>query len=312
MWLPDGVVAHLRSVATEPPLDGTRYRLVAHIADGGMGSVWRVTDTELGRDVALKVLSFEDSSGETAQRLQREARILAQLEHPNVVPIYDAGTLADGRPYYCMRLVDGPTLADAVAAGPSLQQCLATFQRICDAVAFAHSRGVVHRDLKPGNIMTGAFGEVFVLDWGIARVLPRSNEPAPEAWRTHQGTVAGTPSFVAPEQLSGNAAEAGERADIYALGRILSFLVERSAQRKSKRLDAIAAKAASLAPKERYASARELSAEIERFLEGCPVVAYKESLIERALRFASNNKTLMLLIAAYVIVRVLIFLLRRI
>lgn len=300
MWLPDNVIAHLRAVAAEPDLTGTHYELRGSIAQGGMGSVWRVFDRRLEREVALKVLHIDDPDGEVAARMEREARVLARLEHPNVVPVYDAGHLADGRPYYCMRLVEGQTLTNYATGAHPLQQRLSVFQRVCDAVAFGHSRGVIHRDLKPDNIMLGAFGEVFVMDWGVAKVAG--------AWHTQPGTVAGTPDFVAPEQLAGDFAGAGARADVFALGRILEFLIGNG----PKRLRAVAAKACATLPADRYGSAIDLRTEIERYMEGLPVEAYREPPHERLWRFAANNRTLLLLLAAYVMVRALIYFFRRI
>ena len=135
-----------------------------------MGAVWLVEDSTLHRAVALKVLSAENSSADLAARLMQEAVILARLEHPGIVPVHDAGTLPDGRTFYCMKHVEGQTL-DRYSDRLPLRQRVQLFQRITEPLAFAHSRGVIHRDLKPGNIMVGAFGEVLIMDWGLAKVL---------------------------------------------------------------------------------------------------------------------------------------------
>ncbi|HEX7091039.1 MAG TPA: serine/threonine-protein kinase [Longimicrobiales bacterium] len=171
-WLSDAAVRHLRSVADWPDTSGTRYEVVEPLGRGGMGTVYRARDVELGRDVALKVVSTPEAAGDVAERLRREARILARLEHPGIVPVHDAGVLADGRAYYAMKLVRGQRLDAFVQPDMPLPERLRIFGRICEAVAFAHAHGVIHRDLKPSNIMVGAFGEVLVMDWGVARVAP--------------------------------------------------------------------------------------------------------------------------------------------
>jgi len=158
-WLSDAVVARLHAEAQLPDLSGTRYRAQRFLARGGMGAVWLAKDIVLRRSVALKILAPENSSADLAARLLREAEVLARLEHPGIVPVHDAGTLADGRTFYCMKYVEGQTLDQYVAQLP-LRERLQLLQRIAEPLAFAHSRGVIHRDLKPGNIMIGAFGEV--------------------------------------------------------------------------------------------------------------------------------------------------------
>ena len=150
-YLSDDAIARLRQVVDAPDVSGTRYRIVEKIGRGGMGAVYKAEDTVLGRMIALKVLDEENE----------EAHIMAALEHPGIVPVHDAGRLPDGRVFYAMKLVDGVPLHDFRA---SLPDRLRVFQKICEAVAFAHSRGVTHGDLKPENIMIGAFGEALVLD----------------------------------------------------------------------------------------------------------------------------------------------------
>ncbi|HUF69469.1 MAG TPA: serine/threonine-protein kinase [Longimicrobiales bacterium] len=172
MWLSDRTLDHLRAVADEPDLSGTRYQLAEPVGCGGMGRVYRARDTGLDRDVALKILHTAEA-GE-AERLIAEAKILARLEHPGIVPVHDAGTLPDGRVFCAMKLVRGTRL-DALARDTAdLPERLRIFQRICETVAFAHAHGVLHRDLKPQNIMVGSFGEVLVLDWGIASQIIRT------------------------------------------------------------------------------------------------------------------------------------------
>ena len=155
-----------------------RYQLLGEIARGGMGSVLRGRDPDLGRDLALKVLldQHRDQS-DLVNRFLEEAQICGQLQHPGVVPVYDLGTLADHRPFFAMKLVKGQTLAALLAARSSpaddLPRFLSIFEAICQTMAYAHARGVIHRDLKPSNVMVGSFGEVQVMDWGLAKVLPK-------------------------------------------------------------------------------------------------------------------------------------------
>ncbi len=171
-WLDDGQLAHLRNVAAEPALDDLPYEIDEVLGAGGMGVVYCVRDRRLGRRIALKVLNNPAPRAEDRSRMLREARIIAALEHPGIVPLYDIGTLADGRSYYTMQFVQGRTMTDVLAEQiMPLAETLRLFLKIGEAVAFAHSRDVIHRDLKPANIMLGSFGAVFVMDWGIAKLL---------------------------------------------------------------------------------------------------------------------------------------------
>jgi serine/threonine protein kinase len=229
--------------------------------------------------IALKVLDEEND----------EARIIAALEHPGIVPVHDAGRLPDGRMFYAMKLVDGVPLHDFRGL---LTDRLRIFQKICEAVAFAHSRGVVHGDLKPENIMIGAFGEALVLDWGVAALARR-------------GSIAGTRGFVAPEQATGAAMDA--RSDIFSLGAILREISADEPARPA--LASIRAKAMAERPQDRYGSALELSADIARYLDGEPVEAHRETLWERAGRLFARHYMWILLIAAYLVMRMLLLLL---
>ena len=225
-----------------------RYRIDGEIARGGMGEVLKGRDPDLGRDVAIKVLR-DDLSGrpEMVRRFVEEAQIGGQLQHPGIVPVYELGTFADRRPFFSMKLVRGQTFAQLLAARPSpadgLPRSLGIFEQVAQTVAYAHARGVIHRDLKPSNVMVGSFGEVQVMDWGLAKVLPRGGvaddatagrEPdretviatarssfAPDAELSRAGSVLGTPSYMAPEQARGEIAAVDERADVFALGSIL-------------------------------------------------------------------------------------------
>jgi len=366
-WLSDGALDRLRAGAGAPDLTGTRYRLVRRIGRGGMGAVYLAEDSTLARRVALKVLDRPDPDGHLAVRLVREAHVLARLEHPGIVPVHDVGTLPDGRFYYTMKLVRGDRLDHHLGRGGSLQERLRLFVRICDAVAFAHAHGVLHRDLKPENIMVGPFGEVLVMDWGVAKILgaaavagngtegaatlagpldplppggeaaatgaavpgfdPGSPPPcdgrstAPtgaEALRTAHGAVLGTPGYMAPEQARGEVESLDGRTDVFALGAILRFLVSGARPGEEialgggvpRPLAAIAARAMSPLPDERYASAGELAADVARYQDGEPPLACPEGPLRRAGRLATRHRVALFLLLTYVVVRgmVLIFL----
>src|SRR3954464_7258782 len=231
-FLPDQVVVRLQTGMQTPDLSGTRYRALELLGQGGMGAVWLVQESILQRPVALKILTAENSSADLAARLMQEAVVLARLEHPGIVPVHDAGTLPDGRTFYVMKLVRGERLERVARAVPT-SELLRLFLRICETVGFAHAQGIVHRDLKPSNVMVGSFGEVLVLDWGIARVTRDgvaggSADPLPDAVidgpgqpdpaDTAPGAVLGTPGFMAPEQAQGWHHLVDARTDVYALG----------------------------------------------------------------------------------------------
>ncbi|NJL29730.1 MAG: protein kinase [Thermoanaerobaculia bacterium] len=220
-WLADGTLDHLRQASSTPggEIEGAagRYRILEPIGEGGMGTVYRAHDLELDREVALKATQLQNADPEHSSRLEREARILARLEHPGIVPVHDVGTLADGRLFYVMKLVRGHRLDTHVATIDSLAERLRLFVRICEPVAFAHAHGVLHRDLKPPNVMVGAFGEVLVMDWGVARI---ATDGTPF---TAVGTILGTPGYMAPEQAFGSKVD--ERTDVYSLGVDVAFLI---------------------------------------------------------------------------------------
>ena len=193
---------------------GSRYQLLNEVGHGGIGVVYRGRDTHLGRELAVKVLreTYRDDAN-ARQRLIEEARIGSQLQHPAIVPVYEQGRLADGRPYFAMKLVEGHTLAELlhnrVDPRRDLPRFLGAFHQVCQAMAYTHSRGIVHRDLKPANIMVGAFGEVQVMDWGFAKVLDQRDDApihrrSPDRDdRSHTGTLMGTPAYMPPEQARG-------------------------------------------------------------------------------------------------------------
>src|SRR6266849_6784473 len=337
-FLSDKALERLREGADTPDLAGTRYRLLERIARGGMGVVYAALDEMLDRRVALKVLDGPVADGDLARRLNREARVLARLEHPGIVPVHDVGTLSDGRVFYAMKFVEGQRLDKHIEAVTSLPDRLRLFLRICDAAAFAHVRGVLHRDLKPANVMVGAFGEVLVMDWGLAKILREQHggaaEEDPDATILHapeasgsptdateatqvtgQGTVLGTPGYMSPEQARGDVAHLDERSDIFSLGAVLRFLFTPPVTdnshlrwRRDKALEAICAKATQSDPANRYASVSELSADVSRYLDGLPVSARKETAFEKAARFYRRYTVAILLIAVYLIVRTLILL----
>lgn len=232
------------AAASFPPsaaADG-RYAVGVMVAEGGMGAILQATDASINRTVAMKVM-LEDSASrqDHVHRFINEAKITGQLEHPGIVPIYDLGTDAHGAVFYTMKFVRGINLQDVldgIRAGNTalisrypLGQLLTIFQKVCDAAAFAHSKNVVHRDLKPENIMIGEYGEVLVMDWGLAKVLGAHEEVSGEAvsaavttdggFRTMAGSVMGTPYYMAPEQAEGRVDDIDARTDIYALGGIL-------------------------------------------------------------------------------------------
>ncbi|HWW62778.1 MAG TPA: serine/threonine-protein kinase, partial [Thermoanaerobaculia bacterium] len=219
---------------------------------------------------------------------RREARIIARLEHPGIVPVHDVGVLPDGRIFYAMKLVRGARLDEWARGQRSLTERLRAFVRVCEAVAFAHANGVVHRDLKPENVMVGELGAVLVMDWGVA---------------THAGesdaTVAGTPGYIPPET------EIDARTDVFALGKILESLI---ADAPPRQLEAISAKAAALDREVRYRDARELAEDVLRFLDAEPVSAYRENAFEVAWRWMIKYRALLAIVAAYLVMRAIVLL----
>lgn len=318
-WLSDQALDRLRAAADAPDLSGTGYVLLDKLGAGGMGGVFRVEHTALGRQVALKVIGVVDSSGELSARLLREARIIAQLEHPGIVPVHDVGTLPDGRVFYTMKLVQGRRLDQQRDELGGVPERLRAFQKICDAVSFAHAHNVLHRDLKPQNIMVGPFGEVLVMDWGLAKLLDAdipaeeknaAQPPQPSDSRdTAHGAVLGTPGFMAPEQERGEVEAVGPRADVYSLGAVLMFLLDNSG-RTAKALSAIAGKAMAEDAQQRYGSVEELGNDVARYLDGLPVSAYPESPIMRLWRWVVRNRAWILLVAAYLVMRAVFILWR--
>jgi serine/threonine-protein kinase len=284
----DRAIDRLREAAAWPELD-TRYAITGVAGHGGMGTVYVAHDHVLDRDVAVKVLDLADQKGVRAARLQKEAGILARLDHPGIVPIHDAGTLPDGRTFYVMKLIQGRRLDALLATKTSLPDRLNTFTRILDAVAFAHAQGVVHRDLKPENVMVGSFGEVYVMDWGVAQDRNADGEPA----------VVGTPGFMPPEQEHPRD-RVDARADIFALGAILAHVAGPEAP---PALKAIAEKARRADAADRYQDVTALAADLARFRNQDPVEAHRESVVERIVRLYRRYELPILLLFAYVVMR---------
>ena len=308
-WLSDEKLNRLRTVVSQPDFSATKYTFVKELGRGGMGAVYLAEDPELDRLVAIKVLNTPEITEDLRNRMVREAQIIARLEHPGIVPVHDVGTLPDGRIYYAMKYVRGSRLDEYAAQSASLRDRLRKFQAVCDAVAFAHAHGVIHRDLKPQNIMIGSFGEVLVLDWGIAKI--RDDPHASAAYQTNDGAVIGTQNYMSPEQARGQIDQVDERSDIYALGAVLYFLLN-DQPKISKAAEAICSKAMASAKEDRYATASELSDDTGRLLDAEPVSAYRESAFERVSRWVSKNRFLVLLVLAYLLMRIfLIFTSRR-
>ena len=310
-WLSDDNLDHLRTIAGNPDFSATKYTFVKELGHGGMGTVYLAEDRELDRLVAIKVLNTPEITEDLRNRMVREAQIIARLEHPGIVPVHDVGVLPYGRVFYAMKYVRGSRLDEYAAQNSSLRDRLRKFQAACDAVAFAHAHGVIHRDLKPQNIMIGSFGEVLVLDWGVAKITKKpttdyTNESVQsvDGSNTSAGTVIGTRDYMSPEQARGEIDQLDERSDIYSLGAVLYFLLQHQ-PKITKAAEAICLKAMAPEKENRYASASELSADIGRLLDAEPVSAYRESAIEKAGRWVSKNRFLVLLVLAYLLMRII-------
>jgi len=307
-------------------LDGSRYAMGQVIGEGGMGEVLLAIDERIGREVAVKRTRASNPTGEELSRFVREARVQGRLEHPAVVPVHDLAIDPTGRPYFVMKRLAGEPMSDVLQrlrAGDepdeaaTRRRLLRAFGEVCLAVEFAHSRGIIHRDLKPANIMLGDFGEVYVIDWGIARAVtePDDTGTPPSGQHdlklatgdTRQGTVLGTPAYMSPEQLAGD--RAGPAADIYALGCILfeiaaggplharvrtvgealSPIDSRPSSRRPDsppELDAICERACAIEASGRYPSARALGAAVQAFLDGDRDLAVRKELAQQHIQEA--------------------------
>ncbi|WP_165226476.1 serine/threonine-protein kinase [Aquisphaera insulae] len=330
---PSAPVSRLRVAARYTPLNRDPH------AVGGLGRIFRARDSELGRVVALKEIHPAwDADPSLRARFTLEAEITGILEHPGVVPIYSLGEHPDGRPYYAMRFIEGQTLQEAVsgreavewedpeAAGRAgrLRKLLARFVSVCETIAYAHSRGVIHRDIKPHNIMLGPFGETLVVDWGLAKVRGGGEGEAQQAappsaglgGETIAGREIGTPLYMSPEQAEGRLEEIGPASDIYGLGATLYFVLtgsppfsgasreevlarvkagdftppRRLQPRLPAPLEAVVLRAMAFRPQDRYPTARALGEDLDRWLADEPVSAFREPIAARIRRWGRRHR----------------------
>ncbi len=326
--------ASLGSISPGSSRAGARYRPGDIVGRGGIGEVVAIEDLVLERGIVLKrLLPAHAARASQCARFIAEARVTAQLEHPSIVPVHDLGLDDDGLPFFTMKRVHGRTLASLishwrVSPAPVVQR-LSTFLQVCQAVAFAHSRGVIHRDLKPSNVMVGDFGEVLVMDWGLAKRLEEGEVPAhdpgalavddsDDPLRTRDGQVLGTPRYMPPEQAEGRLADIDRRSDVYSLGAVLHellvfrpafdvpslqpLLVAVAAGQRSRpgtqpgdppvppELVAIVDKAMARAPADRYASVGALIADVEAFLGGFSVSAHRDDVLVRLLKLVRRHR----------------------
>ena len=335
---------NMETIEYETPEERSRYSLTKLHGEGGIGRVWQAHDQRLNRQVALKEIRPDRVASVSAtKRFAREAQITSQLEHPNIVPVYElSGDPESSRSFYTMRFVRGDTFRDAIdayhrhrregqATALELRELLSSFIAICNALGYAHSRGVLHRDLKPSNVMVGSFGEVIVLDWGLAKMIGQPDdddehllESGPisitddvEIVATMQGAVLGTLPYMAPEQAAGRIDKIDSRTDIYGLGAILFAILtgnhpHRGTSTREVRsqilneptphvrsddsnihpvLDAICAKAMAKKRAERYVKARDLAEDVRRWLADEPVDCYREPLTMRVGRWLRRHRT---------------------
>lgn len=340
---------------------GDRYTILRPHAKGGLGQVSVAIDRELSREVALKEIQEPFATNEDCRsRFVLEAEVTGGLEHPGIVPVYGLGTYADGRPYYAMRFIKGDSLKTATDNFHSqnkrvsslsyqsieFRSLLNRFTDVCNAIEYAHSRGVLHRDLKPGNIMLGKYGETLVVDWGLAKLVGREEAtPKPDEASlrvqsgsnvapTQLGATIGTPAYMSPEQAEGRHDQLGPRSDVYSLGATLYYVLtggrpfeqedlgdllhavkngrfESPRERNSsipKSLSAICMKAMSLAPKDRYESPASLAKDIEAWLADEPVTAQPPTVPEKIARMVKRNRKTAIASAGFTVVTIAILL----
>ena len=303
-----------------------RYRVINRLGKGGMGEVMLVRDGNVGREVALKRIRKADPSERVIDRFMREASIQGRLEHPAIVPLYDLGRDQSGQPFFTMKKLTGTTLSKLLGKSPgtdvTVQRLLRAFVEVCLAVEFAHVRGIVHRDLKPDNIVLGDFGEVYVLDWGVAKVIGEADEFADvasgssednEALATLPGMQVGTPGYMAPEQVRGDV-DLDARADVYALGCMLFEILTRTmlhptgklglasalhgvdakpSERAPNRsippeLDELCIQATQIDREHRMQTARELGDRVQQYLDGDRDLVARQKLAREHLATAQT------------------------
>jgi WD40 repeat protein/tRNA A-37 threonylcarbamoyl transferase component Bud32 len=301
-----------------PWADPKNYEIIGETARGGLGRILRARDRRMDREVAIKELLFDDER--LRARLAREALVTARLQHPSIVPVYEAGRWPHGAPFFAMKFVSGRSLRELIDERSSLDARLALLPSliaVSDAVAYAHSQRIVHRDLKPSNVLIGPFGETVVIDWGLAKDLAHAHDADPPrtpydvcaADLTAHGAILGTAEYMPPEQARGETVD--ERADVYALGAVLYHLLagtpphERSAERAADRvplpiatrqpgvpedLATIVRTAMAADPAGRYPSAAELSADLARFQTGQLVKAHVYARRTLLLRWVRRHR----------------------
>ena len=330
--------------------DGTKYETIGKLGQGGVGEVLKVIDRDLKREVAMKRLLPHSAQQEDALiRFIEEAQATGQLEHPNIVPVHDLGVDADGRLYFTLKYVQGQSLKQvlrgrkensALEDGVTYRERFSAVRMIeiliamCQAMAYAHSKGVIHRDLKPDNVMLGKFGEVLVMDWGLAKAIGqirdkrehatdtvrvKTSRSEDDSSQTIEGSIAGTPAYMAPEQAAGKISELDQRTDVYALGAILYEMLSGEAPYRGgtplelvkqvvasppapvkgttpgftpmpRELKAICEKAMARRPEDRYRTASELRDDLQAYLENETVTAAPDTAVQRAAKWIKRNR----------------------
>jgi serine/threonine protein kinase/tetratricopeptide (TPR) repeat protein len=317
------------------PHADTVFERIEKLGEGGMGVVYRVRDQRLGRHAALKLIHPNRRSDRIIQRFRRESRVTAALDHPSIPPVYEAGTNAAGESYLLMRVIEGSTLESCIQSYQEdrqqreLQVLLRALIKVCEAIAYAHSRKIVHRDLKPDNVMVGEFGQVMVMDWGLALELDKregeqDDDDSQEAEKplalTAEGASLGTPGYMSPEQAGGEPVDT--RTDIFALGALLTKVltgqcpiqgksqtaviiatIENNIAKPSdilsdvpRELCSIAVRALAFQAEDRYQSADEMATDLRNYLTRESVMAHDYSVSERLVAWPRRHPGLLVVI----------------